>query len=305
MLTHDYSYAAGLEGSVTHAWTVEDCFQGRDFDFSKPFLPDRIAGVRDIACLGDREKLQLNQIRANAYCHLFAFVEEFIVPHGARERDPRRVRRRDAPLVAVALRGGRSEASGDDAASRRAVRERVRCALRPRRRTRSHRRGGAEDLAARGAAAHEPDRVVRPAPLRRSRPRRAGPRPVVPRHPAVPLDRRVPPRTARLAAHRRGRERPSGRDAGTGCRRAARARGCGRRTTGATARPRHRGPRTQYRTGPHRRTTRTRSVRPSSVRTGGRSSCRASNTRSSPRSSSELTADGRDKVASAALALSV
>jgi hypothetical protein len=80
MLTHDYSYAVGLEGSITHAWTVEDCFQGRDFDFSKPFLPDRIAGVQDIACLSDREKLQLNQIRANAYCHLFAFVEEFIVP---------------------------------------------------------------------------------------------------------------------------------------------------------------------------------------------------------------------------------
>jgi hypothetical protein len=80
MLTHEYSYAASLESSVAHAWTVEDCYQGRDFDFSKPFLPDRIAGVREIACLDDREKLHLNQIRANAYCHLFAFVEEFIIP---------------------------------------------------------------------------------------------------------------------------------------------------------------------------------------------------------------------------------
>ena len=80
MLTHEYNYAAALEGSVRHAWTVEDCYQGRDFDFSKPFLPDRIAGVRDITCLDDREKLALNHIRANAYCHLFAFVEEFIIP---------------------------------------------------------------------------------------------------------------------------------------------------------------------------------------------------------------------------------
>ena len=80
MLTHEFSYAAGLEGSITHAWTVEDCYQGRAFDFSKPFLPDRLAGVRDIVCLDDHQKPQLNRIRANAYCHLFAFVEEFIVP---------------------------------------------------------------------------------------------------------------------------------------------------------------------------------------------------------------------------------
>jgi hypothetical protein len=80
MLTHDYSYATCLEGSVKHAWTVDDCYQGRDFDFSKSFLPDRIAGVRDITCLDDQEKRKLNQIRANSYCHLFAFVEEFVVP---------------------------------------------------------------------------------------------------------------------------------------------------------------------------------------------------------------------------------
>jgi hypothetical protein len=80
MVTLEYSYATCLEGSVKNAWTVDDCFQGRDFDFSKPFLPDRIAGVRDITGLDDQEKRKLNQIRANSYCHLFAFVEEFVVP---------------------------------------------------------------------------------------------------------------------------------------------------------------------------------------------------------------------------------
>ena len=30
MLTHDYSYEVCLQGSVTKAWTVEDCFRGRD-----------------------------------------------------------------------------------------------------------------------------------------------------------------------------------------------------------------------------------------------------------------------------------
>ena len=80
MLTHDYSYDACLRGSVTKAWTVEDCFQGRDFDFTKPFLPERIAGVAAIGCLTDDEKRMLNQIRGNSYCHIFAFVEEYIVP---------------------------------------------------------------------------------------------------------------------------------------------------------------------------------------------------------------------------------
>lgn len=80
MLTNDYSYAACLDGSVKNAWTVEDCYQGRDFDFAKSFLPDRIAGVRGITCLNDDEKRKLNQIRGNTYCHIFAFVEEYIVP---------------------------------------------------------------------------------------------------------------------------------------------------------------------------------------------------------------------------------
>ena len=80
MLTHDYSYEACLRGSGTKAWTVEDCFRGRDFDFDKRFLPDRIAGVNAIGCLTDDEKRMRNQIRGNSYCHIFAFVEEYIVP---------------------------------------------------------------------------------------------------------------------------------------------------------------------------------------------------------------------------------
>jgi hypothetical protein len=79
-LSHDYRYDACLQGSVTKAWTVDDCFRGRDFDYDKPFLPERMAGVRLIGCLGADEKRMLNQIRGNSYCHIFAFVEEDIVP---------------------------------------------------------------------------------------------------------------------------------------------------------------------------------------------------------------------------------
>lgn len=73
MLSHNFSYSECLDNSVKSAWSVGDRFRGRDFDFSKPFLPDRIAGVNDIACLNDAEKLKLNQIRGNSYCHIFAY----------------------------------------------------------------------------------------------------------------------------------------------------------------------------------------------------------------------------------------
>jgi hypothetical protein len=78
--TRDYSYDLSLQGSIKSAWTVDEVFRGRDFDFTKPFLPERIAGLNGIDCLNPDEKRMLNQIRANSYCHIFAFVEEFIVP---------------------------------------------------------------------------------------------------------------------------------------------------------------------------------------------------------------------------------
>lgn len=62
------------------AWTVDDCFQGRKFDFTKNFLPERITGLGAIACLNRDEKRMLNHIRGNSYCHIFAFVEEYIIP---------------------------------------------------------------------------------------------------------------------------------------------------------------------------------------------------------------------------------
>lgn len=80
LVSDGYSFEDCLSKSVKSAWSVEDCFRGRDFDFSKRFLPDRIAGVDDIGCMNEQEKLKLNQIRGNSYCHIFAFVEEYIIP---------------------------------------------------------------------------------------------------------------------------------------------------------------------------------------------------------------------------------
>ena len=80
MLTHNYSYQDCLDNSIKVAWKEDDIFAGKNFDFSKHFLPNKLSGVNEIECLNDDEKRQLNQIMGNAYCHLFAFVEEFIIP---------------------------------------------------------------------------------------------------------------------------------------------------------------------------------------------------------------------------------
>ena len=53
---------------------------GKNFDFSKRFLPNKLTGIDGIACLNDDDKRKLNQIMRNGYCHLFVLVEEFIVP---------------------------------------------------------------------------------------------------------------------------------------------------------------------------------------------------------------------------------
>ena len=89
MLTHDYSYADVLQNSLKVAWTERQVLEGRDFDYSRRFLPNRLSGVDGIGCLDDREKLKLNQIMGNAYCHIFGYVEEYIIPQAleAAQRD--------------------------------------------------------------------------------------------------------------------------------------------------------------------------------------------------------------------------
>jgi hypothetical protein len=80
MLSHDYDYGSILETSERVNWKLEDVIDGRTFDFSKPFLPDELAGVSGIRCLSGAEKLKLNQIRGFTYLALFGVIEEYIVP---------------------------------------------------------------------------------------------------------------------------------------------------------------------------------------------------------------------------------
>ena len=85
MLSHNYTYQECLDISKRVSWLEDDVLADKNFDFSKRFLPNKLTGVDEISCLNDNEKLQLNQIMGNSYCHIFAFVEEFIIPTVAEE----------------------------------------------------------------------------------------------------------------------------------------------------------------------------------------------------------------------------
>jgi hypothetical protein len=80
MLNHHYDYQTNLEASLRINWRIEDVIGGRQFDYSKPFLPDSLAGVKGIRCLNAKEKLKLNQIRGYTYLYTFGLVEEYILP---------------------------------------------------------------------------------------------------------------------------------------------------------------------------------------------------------------------------------
>jgi len=79
-VSHNYTYQDVLANSKKVAWTEDDVLRGRSFDLSKRFLPNSLSGVDAISVLNEDEKRKLNQIMGNAYLHLFAFVEEVIVP---------------------------------------------------------------------------------------------------------------------------------------------------------------------------------------------------------------------------------
>jgi hypothetical protein len=79
-IRHGYSYEAALHDSLKVNWRVEDVIGEGDFDFTRPFLPDALAGISATPHLDAADRLTLNHIRGRTYLYLFGFVEEFILP---------------------------------------------------------------------------------------------------------------------------------------------------------------------------------------------------------------------------------
>jgi hypothetical protein len=76
-----YSYQETIAASHRINWRIEDIIGGdKKLDFKKPFMPESLARVEEMAFLNRDEKRLLNQIRGHAYLRIFGLVEEFILP---------------------------------------------------------------------------------------------------------------------------------------------------------------------------------------------------------------------------------
>src|SRR5512147_1180146 len=81
-MKNNYSYQGALEASERIGWRVEDIIGGeKRLDFSKPFMPESLAQVKQLSFLAPEEQRTLNQIRGHEYLAMFGLVEEFILPY--------------------------------------------------------------------------------------------------------------------------------------------------------------------------------------------------------------------------------
>ncbi|HSB48050.1 MAG TPA: hypothetical protein VLD15_00890 [Burkholderiales bacterium] len=72
-------YAKCIEVSKRIRWDIDrDVIRGRQFDFSRKFLPDGISKVNELEFLSADERRQLSQIQGRTYANMFGLVERFI-----------------------------------------------------------------------------------------------------------------------------------------------------------------------------------------------------------------------------------
>jgi hypothetical protein len=80
-MSYQYNFKDVLGRAERITWRVEDLIgEGKTLDFAKPFMPESLARVEELAFLSPAEKRMLNQIRGHAYLSLFGVIEEFILP---------------------------------------------------------------------------------------------------------------------------------------------------------------------------------------------------------------------------------
>jgi hypothetical protein len=72
-------YAKCIEASKRVRWDIDkDVIRGRDFDFSRKFLPDGLAQIARFPFASAGEKRVLSQIQGRTYANMFGLVERFI-----------------------------------------------------------------------------------------------------------------------------------------------------------------------------------------------------------------------------------
>ena len=79
---HNFDYEATLASSLRAQWQLDDVLrEDQELDFSKPFMPESLAQVKQLSFLAPEEQVTLNQIRGHEYLSMFGLVEEFILPY--------------------------------------------------------------------------------------------------------------------------------------------------------------------------------------------------------------------------------
>jgi hypothetical protein len=72
-------YAKCIEVSKRVRWDIErDVFRGRQFDFTRKFLPDGLSKVQQLPFLWMHQKTLLSQVQGRTYANMFGLVERFI-----------------------------------------------------------------------------------------------------------------------------------------------------------------------------------------------------------------------------------
>ena len=72
-------YAKCIETSKRIRWDIDrDVIRGREFDFTKKFMPDSLSKINDIGFLRPNEARFLSQVQGRTYANMFALVERYI-----------------------------------------------------------------------------------------------------------------------------------------------------------------------------------------------------------------------------------
>ena len=72
-------YAKCIETSKRIRWDIDrDVIRGREFDFSKKFMPDGLSRVRELPFLRPADARFFSQVQGRTYANMFALVERYI-----------------------------------------------------------------------------------------------------------------------------------------------------------------------------------------------------------------------------------
>jgi hypothetical protein len=72
-------YAKCIEVSKRIRWDIDrDVIRGREFNYSRKFLPDGLSKIDQLPFLSDSERRLVSQIQGRTYANMFGLVERFI-----------------------------------------------------------------------------------------------------------------------------------------------------------------------------------------------------------------------------------